>query len=140
MPADTAEKTEAQAPETKEAKPDLQSTIPSKIAKKRSEDTVYSRSRRQNLGGAVTTVYLQPDGRFRVEGPGGEPWGVFSKFGGRGQALDVARNGPAEEEAEEATTEEPEAEGEEATEEAQEEEGTEAEATEQEQEPVEVKS
>jgi hypothetical protein len=75
---------------------DLVSKTP-KVAKKRDGDVVYSRSRRQALGGVVTTVFMTKEGQFRVEGPDGADWGSYPKFTGKGQALEVARTGPAEE-------------------------------------------
>jgi hypothetical protein len=105
----TAAEQEAPTQEEQAApKEELVSKVPTKVAKKREGDVVYSKSRRQALGGQVTTVFLTADGKFRVEGPAGEDWGEFIKFSGKGQALEVARIGPQVE-----AEEEPQAEQEE---------------------------
>jgi hypothetical protein len=120
----TATDTQQDAPQLEA--PDLVSKVPTGLKKKREGDVVYSRSRRQKLGGVVTTVFLTKAGAFRVEGPNGEDWGEYPKFTGKHMALEVARNGPPAEEPEASgSEEEPEAEtegaeAEEATEEPQE--------------------
>jgi hypothetical protein len=96
----TATQQESQQ-EVKEEAPDLVSKVPAGLKKKREGEVVYSRSRRQALGGQVT--HGLPDAGWQAPGGGSQRRvpGEFAKFTGKGQALDVARSGPAEVEPEE---------------------------------------
>jgi hypothetical protein len=123
MPTAT-EQQEAPQQEQQEATPDLVSKVPT-VKKSRKEDVCVSRSRRQALGGVVTSILLRPDGRYVVPDVPGQEEREFSQFA---VALRFARTGEPPKEAQaqepEATEEEPttEAEGDEAqAEESQEE-------------------
>jgi hypothetical protein len=75
-------------PATTESKSDLVSKVPF-VAKNLKEAEVISRCRRPKLGGKVTQVELNPDGKYVVTGDGIKRR-EFSKFA---PALAYARTG-----------------------------------------------